>query len=62
MVKTPTLLRWILRIVVVAYLVLLVAWPVSLVVRNTFADGFDALATAFSDDYVLHALKLTVVG
>ncbi|TCJ21737.1 sulfate ABC transporter permease subunit [Nocardioides jejuensis] len=61
MVKTPFILRWFLRLLVVAYLVLLVAWPVSLVVRNTFADGFDALAHTFSDPYVVHALKLTAI-
>jgi sulfate transport system permease protein len=61
MVRTPLLLRWTLRILVVGYLFLLVAWPVSLVVRNTFADGFDALSAAFADDYVVHALKLTAI-
>jgi sulfate transport system permease protein len=59
MVKTPLLLRYVLRIVVVAYLLLLVAWPVSLVVRNTFADGFDAISFALSDPNVIHALQLT---
>jgi sulfate transport system permease protein len=59
MVKTPIWLRYSLRIVVVAYLLLLVAWPVSLVVRNTFADGFDALSFALSDPNVIHALQLT---
>ncbi len=59
MVKTSLPLRWTLRILVVAYLFLLVAWPVSLVVRNTFVDGFDALSGAFEDPYVVHALQLT---
>ncbi|RJS46157.1 sulfate ABC transporter permease subunit [Nocardioides cavernaquae] len=61
MVKTPLLLRYVLRIVVVGYLFLLVAWPVSLVVRNTFADGFDALSFALADPNVIHALQLTAV-
>lgn len=61
MVKTPFLLRWFLRAVVVGYLFLLVAWPVSLVVRHTFADGFTALADSFADPHVVHALKLTLV-
>ncbi|MDO7868637.1 sulfate ABC transporter permease [Nocardioides jiangxiensis] len=61
MVKTPPALRWALRLLVVAYLFLLVAWPVSLVVRNTFADGFDALSHAFGDPYVVHSLKLTLI-
>lgn len=59
MVKTPFLLRHGLRILVIAYLLLLIAWPVSLVVRYTFADGFLALQGTFSDPNVLHALRLT---
>jgi sulfate transport system permease protein len=45
---------------VVAYLVLLVAWPVSLVVAKTF-QNVDALGGLFSDADTVHALKLTVV-
>ena len=51
---------WILRIVVVAYLVLLVAWPTSLIVRNTFADGLDGMRSALGDPDVIHALWLTL--
>jgi sulfate/thiosulfate transport system permease protein len=51
---------WILRIVVVAYLVLLVAWPTSLIVRNTFAEGLDGMRTALGDPDVTHALWLTL--
>ncbi len=61
MVRTPLLLRYVLRMVVVGYLILLVAWPLSLVVRNTFADGFDAISFALSDPNVTHALKLTAI-
>ena len=61
MVRTPLLLRYVLRTVVVGYLFLLVAWPVSLVVRNTFADGFDAISYALSDPNVIHALQLTAI-
>jgi 2-dehydropantoate 2-reductase len=32
----------------ILYVFLLVAWPVSLVVKETFADGFEALRTAFA--------------
>ena len=56
--------RWFrlgLRAVVVVYLVLLVAWPLSLVAQRTFADGFDALLRVFEDPDVLHALRLTLV-
>ncbi len=45
----------------IGYLFLLVAWPVSLVVKNTFADGLADLQTASSSDPdVVHALQLTV--
>lgn len=47
------------RLLVVGYLFLLVAWPVSLIVKRTFANGFDALADAFSDPNVTSALWLT---
>ena len=55
--KTTT---WVLRVVVVAYLVLLVGWPVSLVVQNTFADGLTSLRHTLSEPSVVFALKLTV--
>jgi len=60
-VRTPPLLRFALRALVIGYLLLLVAWPVSLVVQKTFADGFTALEGALSDPNVVHALKLTAV-
>ena len=53
--------RYIKRVIVIGYLVLLVAWPVSLVVKNTFADGLTALADALDDPSVTSALRLTVV-
>jgi sulfate/thiosulfate transport system permease protein len=52
--------RWALRLVVVAYLFFLVAWPSWLVVQHTFANGLDGLQAALSDPDVTHALKLTV--
>jgi sulfate transport system permease protein len=61
MVRTAPWVGWTLRLVVVAYLVLLVAWPVSLVVTHTFDDGFSALRTALADANVAHALRLTLV-
>jgi sulfate transport system permease protein len=45
----------------VGYLFLLVAWPVSLVVRRTFEDGLASLVTALEDPVVQHALQMTVV-
>ena len=49
------------RTIVTVYLFLLVAWPVSLVAKNTFDEGFTELADILSDPDVVHAFKLTVV-
>jgi sulfate transport system permease protein len=46
--------------VVVVYLFLLVAWPVSLVATKTFAN-WDTFGDLFSDPDTVDALKLTVV-
>ncbi len=54
-------MRWGLRAVVLGYLFMLVAWPVALVVRHTFEDGFSSLSIALSDPVVLHALRMTLV-
>ena len=51
-----------LRFLVIAYLFLLIAWPVSLVVTNTFANGFEALETVFADSDTVAALRLTAVA
>jgi sulfate transport system permease protein len=51
--------KYAFRLIAVAYLFLLVAWPVSLVAKNTFADGFDSLTGALDDPVVTHALQLT---
>jgi sulfate/thiosulfate transport system permease protein len=56
-----TAVRWTLRVLVTAYLFLLVAWPVSLVVRETFADGLADLQSILEDPDVRHALRLTIV-
>ena len=52
--------KYVLRFVAAAYLLLLVAWPVSLVAKNTFADGFTELRSILEDPDVTHALQLTV--
>jgi len=49
------------RVVVITYLFFLVAWPVYLVAKNTFEDGFASLEDILSDPDVLHALRLTLV-
>jgi sulfate transport system permease protein len=48
------------RGLVIAYLFLLVVWPVSLVVQHTFAGGLGNLQTALSDPDVVFSLQLTV--
>ncbi|MEV6695136.1 sulfate ABC transporter permease subunit [Micromonospora sp. NPDC051196] len=53
--------RYVLRTVVAAYLFFLVAWPLYLVGRNAFADGFTSLNDILTDPDVTHALRLTVV-
>jgi sulfate/thiosulfate transport system permease protein len=60
-VREPLWVRLLLRTVVVIYLVLLVAWPVALVVVNTFQDGFVPMAEALADPVVQNALRLTAV-
>lgn len=54
-------LTYMFRVLVIGYLLLLVAWPVGLVVRQTFEHGFDSLSRALEDPVVTHALWLTVV-
>jgi sulfate transport system permease protein len=57
--STPV--KWGLRLLVVAYLVMLVAWPSAYVVKTTFDGGLTNLQEALSDPDVLHALKLSGV-
>ncbi len=52
--------KWVLRFLVVGYLVMLVVWPTAYVVKHTFADGLTGIQDALSDPDVVHALKLTV--
>jgi sulfate transport system permease protein len=58
--KQSRAVTWILRVVVVGYLFMLVAWPTSLIVQNAFSDGFEGMKSALSDPDVIHALLLTV--
>jgi sulfate transport system permease protein len=50
---------YLFRVIAIAYLFMLVAWPVALVAKNTFADGFDSLREVFDDADTKHALVLT---
>lgn len=58
--RRPGVATYALRAVTCAYLVLLVAWPLALVVTNTFDDGLGSLRAIFQDPDVVHALRLTV--
>jgi sulfate transport system permease protein len=60
MLEVPTPLKWTLRIVAVTYVVLLVAWPVTTVVREAFADGPGTMIDLLQDPQVVRALSLTV--
>ena len=55
-------ITYVLRAFAIAYLFLLVAWPVSLVVTHTFAHGFDALHTIFTTPDLVAALKLSALA
>ncbi|NLA35492.1 MAG: sulfate ABC transporter permease subunit [Actinobacteria bacterium] len=50
-----------LRAVVVAYLFLLIVWPLYSIASATFANGLDDLRAVFDDPYMVEALRLTAV-
>ena len=53
--------KWVLRVVVVAYLFMLIAWPVGLITQRTFENGTEAISTALSDQSVQHAIQMTAI-
>ena len=55
--KTPV--TYLLRFIVAAYLFFLVAWPVSLVVTHTFADGLGSIRALLEDPDMVVALQLS---
>jgi sulfate transport system permease protein len=57
--RRKSVTTYLLRIVVAAYLFLLVAWPVSLVAVHTFDDGLTSLRLLLEDPDVVVALRLT---
>jgi sulfate transport system permease protein len=58
--EPKTTATYVRRAIVIVYLFLLVAWPVGMVAKQTFAHGFQSLDTALHDQVVTHALRLTV--
>ncbi len=59
MVDVATPVKWLLRLVAVGYVFFLVAWPVSFIVVETFANGLATLTDTLSDPSVQGALLLT---
>jgi len=60
-VDLSTPVRRALRLVAIGYVLLLVAWPVSLVAQQTFGHGLGNLVDALSDSQVSGALQLTLM-
>jgi sulfate transport system permease protein len=51
-----------MRVLVVGYLLMLIAWPLWLVVQNTFDGGMGGLTNAFTDENVIAGLRLTAIA
>ena len=60
--SAPGPFTYLLRLLVVGYLGLLVAWPVVLVVTNTFANGTQVVQDVFADPDMVAALRLSAVA
>jgi sulfate/thiosulfate transport system permease protein len=59
-VDVPTPVKWLLRVLAVGYVFFLIAWPVTTIVREAFADGAGTLVDVLTDPQVQQALALTV--
>ncbi|NYI99566.1 sulfate transport system permease protein [Nocardioides thalensis] len=60
MVEVSLPVKWLLRVLAIGYVFFLVAWPVSTIIREAFADGAGTLGDVLSDPQVQRALALTV--
>ena len=58
--REPTPVRWTLRLIAIAYIVLLVAWPTYLVFQRALQPGLGAVLDSLREPEVSHALYLTV--
>ena len=59
-VRSRSPFRWVLRVVVIAYLFFLVIWPVALVAKATFSKGLAPVLDALQQPDVVFAFKLTL--
>ena len=59
--RKRTVASYVFRLIALVYLFFLVAWPIALVVKNTFGDGFTDLSDLLSDPDAVAAIKLTVI-
>ena len=59
--RDPAKVRWSLRVLVVGYVFLLVAWPTALVFKNALAPGLGTMLDSFKDPEIAHALQLTAI-
>jgi sulfate transport system permease protein len=55
-------MRYLLRLVVIIYLVMLVGWPLSLVAQRALGNGLDDIIELFEDPQMVHAFKLTIAA
>ena len=61
MVEVSAPARWSLRLLAVGYVFFLVAWPVGLLARRTFANGVSSVIDTLTEPDVVSALQLTAV-
>ena len=59
-VRSRSPFRWVLRVVVIAYLFFLVIWPVALVAKATFSQGLAPVIEALQQPEVIFAFQLTL--
>jgi sulfate/thiosulfate transport system permease protein len=59
-VRLPTPAKWALRLIAIAYVFLLVGWPMITLIQNAFSDGLGNFQAAFSDPDVVHAMIVTI--
>jgi sulfate transport system permease protein len=59
-VRSTSPFRWVLRLIVIAYLFFLVIWPVTMVAKATFSRGLAPVLDALQQPDVVFAFKLTL--